>query len=832
MCVFSKIGYLFKLDYIVQMADNTMNGVDDIVSQADTDVSQDGLLSHDAGDVVERVAYLEKKVNQQEDELVCLKAAMADVIRRLGTVESNAQNQLPQSRAHRALPSRPKSMAGSSVFKAPHMNALENANMVPTRTAPPTRSARGPRHSSAHTLSKWSSLSTSAEMSNSQLTPTSSKEPMWNQEDGYLKMQIRGRNISLYAPTALTDYNVTKPGDAPTEKLQLEWVYGYRGRDCRSNLYSLPTGEIVYFTAGVVVLHNAEEQTQRHYLGHTDDIKCIAIHPDKIKIATGQVAGHDARDGKDQKKKGGAQAKSTDNENDPHVRIWDSVSLNTLHVIGIGVFNRAVCCLSFSKLDGGQQLAVIDEANEHILSVWDLSKDKPHKITETKSSTEPVLAVEFHPSEKGSIVSCGKSQITFWTLEGGALNKKNGIFDKHDKPKYVLTLAFSDSGDILSGDSNGNIFVWGKGTNRITQSVVGAHEGGVFSLCVTKDGTLLSGGGKDRKIIQWDSSFKKTGTETEVPEAFGPVRTLSQGKGGLVLVGTTRNCILSGSMDLEFSVIVQGHTDEMWGLASHPSQHQFLTCGSDKQLYLWDSQSRSVVWNKEMNDAIHSCCFHPRGGIIAVGTSVARWLVLDLATHEIISVHTDGNEQIECIQYSPDGSMLALGSRDNYIYIYQVSEDGKKYTKVGRCSGHSSFITHIDWSEDGQYLASNSGDYELLYWTASSCKQQTNPAVTRDLKWATQSCVLSFNSAGIWPEGADGTDINGCCKSNNERLLASCDDFGRVNLFAYPTCQPKSANHSYKGHSSHVTSVDFLFDDSRLVSTGGKDTAVMQWQVV
>ena len=52
-------------------------------------MSSDGLLSHDAGDVVERVAYLEKKVNQQEDELVCLKAAMADVIRRLATVESS-----------------------------------------------------------------------------------------------------------------------------------------------------------------------------------------------------------------------------------------------------------------------------------------------------------------------------------------------------------------------------------------------------------------------------------------------------------------------------------------------------------------------------------------------------------------------------------------------------------------------------------------------------------------------------------------------------------------------------------------------------------------------
>jgi hypothetical protein len=53
----------------------------------------------------------------------------------------------------------------------------------------------------------------------------------------------------------------------------LEWVYGYRGKDARTNLYLLPTGEMVYFVAAVVVLFNAEEHSQRHYLGHTEDIK-------------------------------------------------------------------------------------------------------------------------------------------------------------------------------------------------------------------------------------------------------------------------------------------------------------------------------------------------------------------------------------------------------------------------------------------------------------------------------------------------------------------------------------------------------------------------------
>ena len=33
----------------------------------------------------------------------------------------------------------------------------------------------------------------------------------------------------------------------------------------------------------------------------------------------------------------------------PHVRIWNSVSLHTLHVIGLGDFEKSIACLAFSK---------------------------------------------------------------------------------------------------------------------------------------------------------------------------------------------------------------------------------------------------------------------------------------------------------------------------------------------------------------------------------------------------------------------------------------------------------------------------------------------------
>ena len=70
----------------------------------------------------------------------------------------------------------------------------------------------------------------------------------------------------------------------------LEWTYGYRGKDTRSNLYSLPTGEICYYVASLAVLYSPESQTQRHYRGHTEDIECLATHPQLALCATGQAS--------------------------------------------------------------------------------------------------------------------------------------------------------------------------------------------------------------------------------------------------------------------------------------------------------------------------------------------------------------------------------------------------------------------------------------------------------------------------------------------------------------------------------------------------------------
>lgn len=107
------------------------------------------------------------------------------------------------------------------------------------------------------------------------------------------------------------------------------------------------------------------------------------------------------------------------------------------------------------------------------------------------------------------------------------------------------------------------------------------------------------------------------------------MRAIAEGLGSELLVGTTKNALLRGDLDQGFSPVIQvgggakgsseqegkgcwggaevtahalpqGHTDELWGLCTHPFQNRFLTCGHDRQLCLWDGEGHALAWSIDL----------------------------------------------------------------------------------------------------------------------------------------------------------------------------------------------------------------------------------------
>ena len=78
-----------------------------------------------------------------------------------------------------------------------------------------------------------------------------------------------------------------KRTSAPNQKLDIEYIYGYRSYDTRSNLRYNRNNEVIYHTAACGIILNKLKKTQKFNTEHNDDITCLDINSKKGLVATG-----------------------------------------------------------------------------------------------------------------------------------------------------------------------------------------------------------------------------------------------------------------------------------------------------------------------------------------------------------------------------------------------------------------------------------------------------------------------------------------------------------------------------------------------------------------
>ena len=61
-------------------------------------------------------------------------------------------------------------------------------------------------------------------------------------------------------------------------------------------------------------------------------------------------------------------------------------------------------------------------------------------------------------------------------------------------------------------------------------------------------------------------------------------------------------------------------------------------------------------------------------------------------------------------------------------------------------------------------------------------------------------------------------------------IIAIANDYGKIQLYKSP-CLENVIMDAYRGHSVHVTNVKFTSDGKKMLSIGGLDRCIMQWNI-
>lgn len=224
-------------------------------------------------------------------------------------------------------------------------------------------------------------------------------------------------------------------------------------------------------------------------------------------------------------------------------------------------------------------------------------------------------------------------------------------------------------------------------------------------------------------------------------------------------------------------------------------------------------------------------------------TRDARLLVADgERIHDIDKIieALDRRAPVSAVAFSPDGALIASGSEDHRVRVWQVATG----RLLRRLEGHSSAVTAVAFSPDGNALASASNDRTVRLWDAHSGR------LLRTLQGHVYHVyAVAFDAQGRWLATASwdrtiqlwdarrgvvvrklrghGAPIRAIDFSRDGKRLASGADDHTVRLWSVDT---GAQLRSLAGHTGPVTAVRFRPDGKWLFS-GSADQTVRMWRL-
>jgi len=231
----------------------------------------------------------------------------------------------------------------------------------------------------------------------------------------------------------------------------------------------------------------------------------------------------------------------------------------------------------------------------------------------------------------------------------------------------------------------------------------------IVSAAVSPDGRLFATGGWDKTVTLWNVETQKPFCTLE--GHTGEISALAFSQDGLLLVS-------GGARSWEYQESEDGSTLDSEALYTFRSEVDgtvnYFSSGDnsiDTTAKVWEvATGRNIATLKHLG-VINRVAFSPEGTRLATSTRKTATLWCTQKWQPIVTLDT---VQVESLAFSPDGTRLAIGGTwpEHRIQIWDV-ETGELIVEF---SGHKSDVESVVFSPDSLLLASGSFDGTILLW--------------------------------------------------------------------------------------------------------------------
>lgn len=357
---------------------------------------------------------------------------------------------------------------------------------------------------------------------------------------------------------------------------------------------------------------------------------------------------------------------------------------------------------------------IVSASDDQTVKIWQIDGTLLYTLTGHTDDVEAV-AIDGSNREGKMIASVSRDKtIKLWSMDGDLLNTLSGhtsrVYDVAFKPHEAA---------IASASRDKTIKLW-RLNNKIVTPFYG-HSSRVYDVVFSPNNEMIASASRDKTANLWDlegnllHTFKGHTAEIE-KVAFSP-------DSKLLATGSWDHTIKLWQTDGKLIADLIGHTDSIASLDFNPKEAIIASVAADQTLRLWDFEGNLIQTSPLTGGRAYDVEFSSDGKLIAisVGTSVQLWERVSAGKYRIskkigscqlldsnCNSHTD---DIEELSFSPDDSMIATGSRDSTVKVWDL--DGNYLYTL---KGHESEVEGVSFSPVGNQLVSASRDGTLVVW--------------------------------------------------------------------------------------------------------------------